>query len=104
MSRLTREMDMRLDNRLSAEIERIVREELSTAVVEAVETHADFDADDNPVLRITIVFSDQGSFDVKRARGLVRHLRPALEEARTDEFPILSFLSQADHKKLVAAH
>jgi hypothetical protein len=97
-------MDMRLDNQLSAEIERIVREELTAADVEIVETHADIDADDNPVLRITIVFRDRRPFDVKRAKGLVRHLRPVLEAAHTDEFPILSFLSQSDHKRLLAAH
>lgn len=97
-------MDMRLNNLLSAEIERIVREELSNADVEVVETHADIDADDNPVLRITIVFKKKRNFDVLKARGLVRHLRPVLEQASADEFPILSFLSSADHQRLLAAH
>ena len=85
-------------------IEQIIRAELKNVKVEAVEIEPDLDFDGDEVLRVKVVFSADRDFDVAHAKGLVRHIRSELmEKSRDYVFPILSFVSDAENKRVQAA-
>ncbi len=84
-------------------VESVVREEFTDAVIDSVLVDEDVDSDGEPILRVTVVFQHKASIDAKKAAGLVRHIRPKLNNRMADWFPIVSFRSKADHMRLSAA-
>lgn len=85
-------------------IEQTIRSELKDVIIESVDIETDFDFDGDEVLRVSIVFSAEKEFDVQHAKGLARHIRSKLmERSESYAFPLLSFLSAADSKRLRAA-
>src|SRR5687768_605338 len=88
---------------LDEAIEQVVRGEFSDADIESVYAMPDLDEDGDPIVRILIVFKSAAAFDAKKAKGLTHRLFPVLKEEFRGAFPIVSFRSMADHKRLSAA-
>jgi hypothetical protein len=80
----------------------IVRQEFADAVIDHVIVREDVDNEGEDVLLITVVFAS-AKLDASKALGLARHLRPAFEERSELRFPIISYRSAADHKRLSEA-
>lgn len=84
-------------------IEAIVRAEMSDAAIDDVQVVAEADEDGDPVLRIRVVYKT-ARVDPSKAKGLARHLFPAINQARLrDFFPVISFVSKRDNERLSAA-
>jgi len=69
-----------------------------------IEIHEDVDSDGDDVLRIDVIF--QGApqnLNAKKLSGVVRHLRPKLDEIHESAFPLLSFISKADRDRRASA-
>ncbi len=99
-------MDAALKMDLDRAIEQLVRAEFSDAAIEAVHVVPDFDADGEQVYRVTVVLKSVKQFDASKASNLMRHIFPTMKEVfgeRESSFPILSFLSKADYKRVSAA-
>jgi hypothetical protein len=95
-------MSIRLDlERIRGVVENTVKGRFSDAIIDRVTVREATDSDGDPMLRIFVVFkTDAKGVDEARMGGLVRHLRSALDEADSDIFPLVSFLSQQDAKKM----
>lgn len=52
---------------LNSAIEQVVRTEFGDAAVHAVHVCEDYDADEDPILRVTVVFESSAKLDVKKA-------------------------------------
>lgn len=87
---------------IKSEIERIVREQLNGAAIEAVRVTEEFDEDDDRFFKVTIVYGEQ-KLDTDKMKGLVRHLRQALTEGRQFTFPLVSYRSKKDDMRLQSA-
>lgn len=99
-------MDEALKTALNQAIERLVRAEFSDAAIEAVHVVPDFDADGEQVYKVTVVLKSVNQFDASKASSLMRHIFPAMKQVfgeRDASFPILSFLSKADYRRVSAA-
>jgi hypothetical protein len=96
-------MDMAVTEELHEAIEQVVRSEFSDAAIEAVHIAPDYDEDGDPILRVIVVFKSTSSFDARKAKGLTRHLFPAMKGRCQNAFPIVSFRSKADHAWVSAA-
>jgi hypothetical protein len=67
--------------------------------IKSIDLQDDTDQDGLPILQVRIVF-ESGSETLPPANevaGLVRRLRPTLEEFRVEGFPILSFIAAGEH-------
>ena len=84
-------------------LDAVIRDALSDADIDAVHSRLEFDEDGDPVIRITVVFKTAKSFDAKKAKSLTHRIFPVLKNECRDAFPILSFLSKADHARVSAA-
>jgi hypothetical protein len=91
-----------------ASIKRIVVETLRrdfdhTRILD-VEIHEDVDFDGEDVLRINVIFEGTPKdLNAKKLSGAVRLLRPKLDKIHESAFPLLSFISKADHDKRASA-
>jgi hypothetical protein len=79
------------------------REHFPNAVIEAVHVVADTDSDGEPIYRVNLVFESAKGLESRATSSFVRHVRPKLEEHKQFRFPLVSFMTSADHKKLAAA-
>ncbi len=85
-------------------IEKVIRKELESVAIEAVEIRPDVDSDGDDVLRVVVVLSTDKDFDVHHAKGLVRHIRSEMmKRSENFAFPLVSFVSNSDNKRLKAA-
>jgi hypothetical protein len=78
------------------QLEEIVRgplsAQLTTVEIVALDVEEDVDHDGDPILRIKVMFKDDGAaLDAREVKGLIRHLRTALAEVDEARFPVLSF-------------
>lgn len=86
-------------------LEDIVRDLLEerfpgTEIIRVV-VSADRDSDGDQILRITVVTAaEPRSLDRSQVLGFAGLLKPRLEEAHSDGFPIMSFVSARDAGKL----
>lgn len=99
-------MDAALKIQFDQAIEQLVRAEFSDAAIDAVHVVPDLDADGDQVYRVTVVLKSVNQFDASKANSLMRHIFPKMKEVfgeREPSFPILSFLSKADYKRVSAA-
>ncbi len=82
-------------------IETIVRKELPAGSVHAVYVTPDpYDGGEDYLRVLVEVDDDFGEGHVKKALGLVRHIRPKLIEVGETRFPVLRYLSKADTEML----
>lgn len=84
----------------------VAREQFPNAVIEGAYVILDTDSDGDPIYRVTLVFESAKGLDSRAAASFVRHVRPKLEELDELEqfrFPLVDFMTSADHKKLAAA-
>jgi len=83
----------------------VIRERLSGVTIESIEVEPDVGIDGDPILRITVVFPDAEGpeLDPEKLVTIPRHLRSELKKLDVDRFPILSFISRGDAKKLKEA-
>ena len=84
-------------------IEETVRQQFAGVQIDDVRIERDTDYDGDDVFRITVVFSAKDGLDAERTKGLVRHVRASLAERDEQSFPIISFRSFADDKRLKSA-
>jgi hypothetical protein len=85
-------------------IEQVVRERLGDTNIIGVEIEEDNDSEVGSVYRVTVIYSHaDGLVDAHKAAGLARHTRSRLSERNVFRFPIFSFVSQSDAKKLRSA-
>lgn len=87
-------------------IEDTIREQLEGAVIDSVKVYEDFDHDGDPILRVFVIYDDKASkLDTGKTVGMVRHIWKKLEERAVaeDRFPIISYISRSDAKRLNAA-
>ena len=82
-------------------IKRAVRSYFTREAIDSVLVTHETDADEDNVLKVTIVISDRfGGVDEGRILGLVRHIRYALAEQKQDDFPMVDFVSMAEARKM----
>ena len=76
-------------------VEQIVQEQLAPAEIVKLTVEEAEDADDDPILRIDVVFKAAGDrLDPEKVLGLGRCLRkPLYYEFNADLFPIFSFMT-----------
>lgn len=96
-------MDKACNDELQKAIEQVVRSEFSDAAIEAVHIAPGHDEDGDVIVWVTVVFKSDAAFDAKKAKGLTRHLFPALRGSCRDAFPVVSFRSKTDHARVSAA-
>ena len=96
-------MSRKVSRSLNKVISEVVRQEFSGANIQTVLVREDVDDDGDDVLFITVVFDSAKNIDASKAVGLARHLRPAFEKRHEERFPIISYRSAADHKRLSEA-
>ncbi len=79
----------------------IVKARFADAEIDSIEVKPDLDSDDEPILRITVVFaSEMAALESHKLAGLARHVRPTLEERKESRFPIFRFISKRDNDRL----
>jgi len=77
-----------------------VQEQLSPSAVRVV-VRKGIDDDGDPLFNVTIIIdSEKPAPDRRKMLGLVRHIRARLDEAHSDGFPLLSFVSKREAAKL----
>jgi hypothetical protein len=85
---------------IAALIDRIVRERFKDVNIDRVTVVRDTDHEDDDIFRVMVVFDQRGPLDAHKSAGLARHLRHALLERKERAFPIVSFVSRSDAKRL----
>ena len=89
---------------LESIVETLLKERFPSAAINRVVVKSDTDDDGDKILRITVVLdAPSATLDRDNLLGFVRHLKPRLAEANFPEFPLLSFVSKNEARKLVAA-
>src|SRR5687767_4644468 len=84
-------------------IAEVAREQFPNADVQAVHVKEDWDADGDPIYRVAIVFKSAHGLERLKTSSFVRHLAPRFEEQQDDHFPVVSFMTEADARKVLAA-
>ncbi len=90
------------------EIDVIVRELLQTRFdqveVDKILVEEDFDAEDKPILRVTVSYELKHGVENKPIfSSLLRSLRPALSDKGEERFPVMSFIRSAESGGLAGA-
>jgi hypothetical protein len=95
---------MVVDNTVRDAITEVVRARFVDANITSVKIEPAEDSDGDPVLEILVVFeskSDKDTLDGQKMSGLTRHIMERLAEIKaTGAFPLVSFMSTKDAKKL----
>ena len=84
-------------------IAQVVRDQLTSATILSVSVREARDHDDDPILRVTIVFdAPKNRLDPNQAVGLIGLIRQALARNGDHRFPVPTFLTQADAAEIAA--
>ena len=87
-----------------AEIEAIVRKVVEPLLkgVRIVKVFAEraLDSDGDEIIRITVVYEARAPLNATAVAGMVRRLRPRLEEAAVEGFPLMSFVAKKEAREL----
>ncbi len=87
------------------ELKRVIHEQveavLSPISVVSVTLEDDEDAYGDPMLHVIVVYAPNDA--QPEISGLVRQLRPALEEQGEDRFPVMSFIAAEEAEAYFAA-
>ncbi len=85
-------------------IENTIREQLSDAVIDRITVQEDIDHDGDEILRVLVIFdAEKGGHDSNKTVSMVRHVREKLHELKEDRFPIISYVSTSDAKRMTPA-
>jgi hypothetical protein len=89
------------EQQLETLIGKVLGDRFPDAKISEVVVRSDIDGDGDRVLRVAVVV-DGASEHLNRDAlvGFVRHLRSRLDVERREEFPLLSFISRNEAKKL----
>ena len=85
---------------VSALIEGVVREQFAGPLIESVRVHRGFDHEGDAIFDVTVVFDKKGPLDSRKTLGIVRDVRHKLLERDEDAFPIFTFMSKFDAKRM----
>jgi hypothetical protein len=77
----------------------IISRRLPSVEIIDIKVKRDVDTDGDEVLDVTVIFEAPADLDPQRVVGLVRHLRPYLQERGERAFPVMSFVSQKEAKR-----
>ena len=82
-------------------IENTIREQLSDTLIDSVRVQEDIDHDGDEILRVFVIFDDEkGRPDPNKTVSMVRHVREKLHGVKEDRFPIISYVSTSDAKRI----
>jgi hypothetical protein len=77
-----------------------VREHLGSEHIDTVFVRADWDADGDEILRVTLVIKpSRRQISRQKLVGLISHIRDRLEQQEVKHFPVLSFVSKKEASK-----
>jgi len=86
--------------RIARVVAETLRRDFENIRIIDVKAALDHDRDGDEILRIEVIFDGRlKNKDAKHLAGAVRRLRPALEGADADLFPLLSFVSRTDYER-----
>ena len=92
------------DRRLETIVMGLLSERFPHAKIDRVIIKSDVDDEGDKILRITVVLEASSSvLDKGNLLGFVRHLKPRLAAANSEEFPLLSFVSKYEARKFASA-
>ena len=92
------------NNKLEGIVRSLLTDRFPEAKINGVIIKADTDNDGDKILRITVVVaSAMENLDRDSLLGFVRLLRPELEAAEYDAFPVMSFISAREVGKMKLA-
>lgn len=90
-------MTARTIKRLEAIVGTLVAERFPDAQVDRIAVQPDHDSDGDKILRVSVIFkSALDDLDRDNSLGFVRMLRPRLIAAKSNEFPVVSFVAAED--------
>lgn len=91
----------RPETRIAAIVKRFLDETFEGVTIVAVNVRTRTDAEGDAVYDIHVVVGPGSrALDPKKLAGLVRRIRPNLEEAGEHGFPVFSFIDQSELGKL----
>lgn len=80
-------------DRAAEVVREVLMEQFDGLQLVSVEVTEGYDAGDDPVLDIVVVYEPDGrKLDVSKVVAFVRHLRPALSEIGEERFPMMSYV------------
>ncbi|HXK53682.1 MAG TPA: hypothetical protein PK405_03270 [Hyphomicrobiales bacterium] len=88
------------ESRIEKLISDLVKSRLDGVKILKVSVERSLDYEDDSVLDVTIIFEAKSDLDAAKVASMVRHLRPKLKEAGEAAFPLMSFVSKNDARKL----
>ncbi len=88
------------DARLRETVETVIRRRLPGSDIDRVDARLDEDWEGDPIVAITVVLTRPEVPDAGGMVGMVGELRPALETLGIEHFPIVSYVSRAEAKRL----
>ena len=93
-----------MDDKLEEIVMSLIADRFPDAKINGVIIKADTDSDGDRILRITVVVaSAMENLDRDSLLGFVRLLRPKLEAAEYDAFPVMSFIAAREVGKMKLA-
>lgn len=82
-------------------IEGLVRRRLEGVDINSVRVEEAEDFDGDPIFEVTVIFKAKSKLDAAIVASMVRHMRSELYDKLSEtRFPIISYVSQSDAKKL----
>ena len=80
-------------DRAAGAVREVLMEQFKDLQLVSVEVAEGYDAGDDPVLDIVVVYDPDGPEpDISKVVAFVRHLRPALSEIGEERFPMMSYV------------
>ena len=84
---------------LKSLLQEVIKRRLPNASIIDVKVERTLDFEGEEVLEVTVIFEAKSDLDSERVAGLIRHLRPRLEEHGERSFPIMSFVSRKEAER-----
>lgn len=82
-------------------IEELVRTRLKGVEIDSVRVGETEDSEGDPCLEVTVIFQARSALDAAKVASMLRHVRSQLSDKLSEKrFPIISYISKADAKKL----
>ena len=91
---------MRAEGTIEAASRAVLSERMRGTRIVSVQAEHDLDADGDDVLNVTVVIESASKLDASNLASIVRHVRPRLGEVGENSFPMMSFVTQSDARKL----
>lgn len=102
--RFTMSKDATNNNRTRRIVEAVLKERLDGVDIESIAVESDIDDDGDRLLRVQVVFDGtRKPLDAHKTSGILRYMRPRLEEIDEFAFPVISYIAASDLRKAKAA-